>query len=96
MKDMMPAVLFLLIGSAALLFLSVHPKPGRSVIAMFPDRLPDQEVFSRVVKAGWLPVRFPDGFPGRAVIAAPGQQPGSLGDHGAWLVIDALWSKGCL
>jgi hypothetical protein len=85
----LPALLLLGASAAALAGLSLAPRPGQPVLAVFPPWTSNAAAFEDIVTTGWIPIASPRAF---AIVAlpAPGATP-----PGAFLVLDARGARGC-
>jgi hypothetical protein len=76
--------------------LSLSPRPGSPLVAVFPPWLDASEVFGRVASAGLRPVRL-GAFETIVVTdALTADDAGRLQRAGAWLVLDARVLASCL
>lgn len=90
MRTFLPSLFLGVIGTGLVAAALLTPKPGASVLHVFPPGTTDSEALVRVLEAGWLPIATPRPF---VVLAAPADA--ARPPRGAWMTLDALGARGC-
>ncbi len=91
MRDLFPAIAVGLLGTIALFGTILAPKPGGTVIVVFPAGTTAEDAMLRVIDAGLRPIATP--IPSM-VLAGPDGWPVRR-PAGAWTVLDAMGLRGC-